>query len=67
MTYPFKIKLGSAPTEAGILDVIARFYAGERKMIQATPHGWTVHRADGSQIPSVGVRLVRGRYVFGSF
>ena len=58
-------KYGSSPSLAGIEDVIAFFYAGERKQLFAMGDKlWTVHRADGSQIAGVCVRFVKGRYVF---
>jgi len=56
--------LGSSPTLAGIGEVVKAFYAGESKAIHPTekPGVWAVHRADGTRIDSVIVRLHKGRY-----
>lgn len=59
---------GSSNTLDGIGQVIAAFYAGERKDLRpvdgAKIPSWTVHRADGRQIAGVIVVQRRGRYRF---
>src|SRR5690606_39257133 len=58
--------LGSSNTFEGIQDVIARFYAGERKSLEALDDGvtWRVSSPKRGVFPDVIVRLKRGRYRF---
>lgn len=62
--------LASSPTMAGIEGMILKFYCGSPKTLcdhcaagQPTTV-WTVHNKDMTEIQSVIVRLVKGRYRF---
>ena len=60
------VLFGSSGTYEGIQDVIAKFYAGERKVL--TPDGegrWSVSMADGRVLRTCVV-LRKGRYRFES-
>jgi len=58
-------EIGSSTTMTGIGDVIKAYYAGETKELKPSGLGrWTVHRANGEQIPNVVVELSKGRLRF---
>lgn len=60
------VLFGTSATLDGIQDVIAKFYAGERKVLrEQSPGIWSVHKIDGTKLATV-VRLHKGRYRFES-
>ena len=55
--------LASSPTLDGIKGLIAKFYYGEKKLVEVSPNNFTIHGAKG-KLDGVYVVFSKGRYRF---